>query len=65
MVEKSDFSERILLPCCRNARVRETGEIVTVRNLNTFEPELKPEFVQIGEDGREIKYFSFEELEFD
>ena len=49
---------------CVNARVRETGEIIAVRNLNAFEPDLIPEYVQIGSDGTELRYFKYYELEF-
>ena len=49
---------------CLRARVKETGEVVAVKNLNVFEPWSVPNFVQIGTDGTELRYFSFYELEF-
>lgn len=49
---------------CLCARVRETGEIVRVKNLNMFEPDLVPEWVQVGSSGMHLRYFSHYELEF-
>ena len=49
---------------CVNAIVRETGEVVAVRNLNAFEPNLVPEFVQVASDATELRYFKRYELEF-
>lgn len=49
---------------CLCARVRETGEIVRVKNLNMFEPDLVPEWVQVGSNGMHLRYFSHYELEF-
>ena len=49
---------------CLCARVRETGEIVRVKNLNIFEPDRVPEWVQVGSNGMHLRYFSHYELEF-
>lgn len=49
---------------CRCATVRETGEIVRVKNLNMFDPDLVPEYVQVGSNGMYLGYFKHHELEF-
>lgn len=49
---------------CRCATVRETGEIVRVKNLNMFDPDRRPEWVQVGDNGLHLRYFNHYELEF-
>lgn len=49
---------------CRYATVRRTGEIVRVENLNMFDPDRTPEWVQVGSNGMHLRYFSHYELEF-
>lgn len=49
---------------CLCARVRSTGEMIMVKNIHAFEPELVPEWVQIGISGIELRHFKHHELEF-
>ena len=49
---------------CRNATIRSTGEIVTVKNLNAPDRDLIPEWVQVAPDGAYLRKFGCYELEF-
>lgn len=50
---------------CHAAKVKLTGEIVRVRNINAFEPDLIPEWEQVGDNGMILQTFNHFDLEFD
>lgn len=59
----SNFNEEMYHWDCVNKTVRSTGEIVMVKNLNAFEPDRIPEWVQVAPDGTHLRYFKHYELE--
>ena len=49
---------------CVCATVHSTGEMIMVRNIHAFEPDVIPEWVQIGANGIKLRHFKHHELEF-